>query len=102
MQRQELLSVDSSYGSAMIRENILEKYQPIDKKERAKRQTIQEISKLLSSKSELTMLNIEKSTIKASIKASNNSISKQVIQSAKVKSFKSTVNGQNITLEKSL
>jgi hypothetical protein len=102
MQRQELLSVDSSYGSKMIRENILEKYKPIDKIERAKRQTIQDVSKLLSSKSELTMLNIEKSTIKVGIKTSNRSISKQVIQSAKAKSFKSTVNGENITLEKNL
>jgi len=98
----KLLSADSSYGSKMIRENILEKYKPIDKIERAKRQTIQDISKLLSSKSELTMLNIQKSTIKADIKISNRSISKQVIESAKVKNFKSTVNGENITLEKSL
>ena len=101
-QLMQLLSADSSYGSKMIRENILEKYRPIDKIEREKRQTIQDISKLLSSKSELTMLNIKKSTIKADIKTSNKSISKQVIQAAKAKSFKSSVNGQNITLEKHL
>jgi len=92
----------SNYGSSIIRENILEKYRPIDKTERAKRQSMQDISKLLSANSELTTLNIEKSTIKSSIKISNTSISKQVIQNAKAKSFKSTSNGENITLEKSL
>ena len=92
----------TNYASSMIRENVLEKYQPIDKTERAKRQSMQDISKLLSAKSELTTLNIEKSTIKTSIKISNTSISKQVIQSAKAKNFKSTSNGENITLEKSL
>jgi len=98
----QLLDDNPSYGSNMIRENILEKYQPIDKTERAKRQSMQDISKLLSANSELTTLNIEKSIIKTSIKISNTSISKQVIQSAKAKSFKSTSNGENIILEKSL
>jgi len=98
----QLLDENPSYGSSMIRENILEKYQPIEKKERAKRQSMQDISKLLSANSELTTLNIEKSSIKTSIKISNASISKEVIQSAKAKNFKSTSNGQNITLEKSL
>jgi len=101
-QLSKLLSADSSYGSKMIRENILEKYKPIDKIEREKRQTIQEISKLLSSKSELITLTIEKSRIAANIKTSDTSFSKQVIQDAKAKSFKSTLNGENITLEKSL
>jgi len=98
----QLLDNNPSYGSSMIRENILEKYQPIEKKERAKRQSMQDISKLLSANSELTTLNIEKSSIKTSIKISNASISKEVIHSAKAKNFKSTSNGQNITLEKSL
>jgi len=98
----QLLDDNPTYGSTMIRENILEKYQPIDKNEREKRQSIKEISKLLSAKSELTTLKIEKSTIKASIKTSNTAISKQVIQGAKAKSFKSTSNGENVTLEKKI
>ena len=98
----QLLDDNPTYGSTMIRENILEKYQPIDKNEREKRQSIKEISKLLSAKSELTTLKIEKSTIKASIKTSNTGISKQVIQGAKAKSFKSTSNGENVTLEKKI
>ena len=54
----QLLDDNPTYGSTMIRENILEKYQPIDKSERAKRQSIKEISKLLSAKSELSILSI--------------------------------------------
>jgi len=100
----KLLSSDSSYGSKMIRENILEKYRPIDKIERAKRQNIQDISKLLSlsTNSELTMLKIEKSTLKANLKASNTSMTKEIIKNAKAKKFKSSSNGQTVTLEKNL
>jgi len=97
-----LLSSDASYGSKMIRENILEKYKPINRVERAKRQAIQDLSKLLSSNSVLTMLTIEKSTLKANIKSSNGSMSKQIIQNAKAKKFKSSLNGQTIHLEKQL
>jgi len=100
----ELLSSDSSYGSKMIRENILEKYRPIDKIERAKRQTFQNLSKVLSrsSNSELKMVTIEKSKFKASIKASNATKTKQIVINAKARSFKSSANGQTVTLEKSL
>jgi len=100
----KLLSSDSSYGSKMIRENILEKYRPIDKIEREKRQTIQNLSKVLSrsSNSELKMLTIEKSKFKASIKASNATKTKQIVINAKARSFKSSTNGETVTLEKSL
>jgi hypothetical protein len=86
----------------VIRENILEKYQPIDKNERAKRQSIKEISKLLSAKSELSSLSIEKSNIKANITTSNATISKQVAESAKAKNFKNSTTGQTVKVEKSL
>jgi len=98
----QLLDDNPSYGSSMIRENILEKYKPIDKIEREKRQTIQDISKLLSANSELTMLNIEKTTLKADIKISNATMTKQIIETAKAKKIKSSTTGQTVTLEKSL
>ncbi|CAA6824202.1 MAG: Unknown protein [uncultured Sulfurovum sp.] len=97
-----LIDENPSYGSTLLRENILEKYQPIDKNERAKRQSIKEVSKLLSAKSELTTLKIEKSTIKVNIKTSDIKISKQVDQSAKANNFKSTTSGQTVKVEKSL
>ncbi len=97
-----LIDDNPSYGSSMLRENILAKYQPIDKNERAKRQSIKDISKLLSAKSQLISLNIEKSNIRANIKTSDSHISKQVIQSAKAKNFKSSTTGQTVNLEKKL
>jgi hypothetical protein len=98
----QLLDANPSYGSSMIRQNILNKYQPIDRQEKAKRQSIKDISKLLSAKSELTSLNIEKLTIKANIKTSNTEISKQVVQNAKAKNFKSSTVEQNVKVEKSI
>ena len=98
----QLLDDNPTYGSTMIRENILQKYQPIDKTERAKRQSIKDISKLLSSKSKLNSLRIEKSTIKVNIKTSNIAISKQVVRSARAKKFKSSISARNVNVEKSL
>jgi len=97
-----LIDDNPSYGSTMLRENILEKYQPIDNNERAKRQSIKDISKLLSAKSELTSLNIAKSKITINIKTSDANIAKQVVQSAKAKNFKSSTTGQTVKVEKNL
>lgn len=97
-----LIDDNPTYGSSLIRNNILEKYQPIDNNERAKRQSIKDISKLLSAKSELSSFTIDKSRIKASIKTSDTNIAKQVVQSAKAKNFKSSTTGQIIKVEKSL
>jgi hypothetical protein len=101
-QLMQLLDNNPTYGSTMIRENILEKYQPIDRNERAKRQSIKNISKLLSAKSELTLLNIEKSKVTANIKTTDTKIAKQVTQSAKAKGFKSSTSGANVKVEKRL
>jgi hypothetical protein len=97
-----LIDDNPSYGSTMLRENILEKYQPIDQNERAKRQSIKDISKLLSAKSELTSLSIIKSKIIVNIKTSDDNIAKQVVQNAKAKNFKSSTAGQTVKVEKSL
>ena len=97
-----LIDDNPSYGSTMLRENILEKYQPIDKNERSKRQSIKEISKLLSAKSTLSSLSIVKSKITAEIKTSDANIARQVAQNAKVRNFKSSTSGQTVKVEKSL
>jgi len=102
-QLMQLLDDNPNYGSSMIRENILEKYKPIEKKERAKRQSIKELSKLLTSTNgELMMLKIEKSTLKADLKVSNASMTKKIVADAKAKNFKSSTNGKTVTLEKHL
>jgi len=98
----QLLDDNPRLGSSMVRNSMLEKYQPIEHNEREKRQHIKEISKLLSANSLLTNLKIEKSTIKATIKTSNAKISKQVEQSAKAKKFKSSVNGLIVSVEKKI
>ncbi|CAA6817202.1 MAG: Unknown protein [uncultured Sulfurovum sp.] len=97
-----LIDENPTYGTSLVRKSILEKYQPIDEHERAKRQSIKEISKLLSANSQLNDLSIEKLGIKANIKTSNISISNQVLQSAKAKKFKSSKNGLNVQVEKEL
>ena len=101
-QLSQLLNDNPRYGSNMVRQSVLEKYQPIDNNERAKRQNIKDISKLLSAKSQLSTLSIQKLKIKATIKTSDVQISKQVLQNAKAKKFKSTQSGFNIQMEKSL
>ncbi len=88
------------YRSAMLRESILNKYQPIDKKERKKRESLKEISKLLSAKSQLEQLTIDKNQITANIKTANSNIANQVSRNAKAKNFKSSKNGLKVKVEK--
>ncbi len=90
------------YNSAMIRESILNKYRPIDKNERKKRESIKEISKLLSSNSQLEQLIIDKNRIIANIKATNVNTANQVIRNAKAKNFKSSKNGLKVKVEKKI
>jgi len=97
-----LLDDNPSYSSTAIRESILAKYKPINRVERAKRKTIKEISKLLSAKSELSTLHIEKSKVLAEITTLENRIINQITQSAKEKHLKTTVTGKTIKVEKSL
>ncbi len=97
-----LLEDNPSYSSTMIRESILEKYKPIDRVERAKRQSIKDISKLLSSKSELSTLRIERSKITADITTLDTNIIKQVTKSSKEKNLKTSITGKNVRVEKSL
>jgi hypothetical protein len=97
-----LLDDNPKYISSMSRTSILEKYQPIDTMERAKRQAIKDISKLLSNKSQLKNLNIGKNKITATIKTQNQNIAKQVKNHAKVKSFKVSGTALHVKVEKKL
>jgi hypothetical protein len=97
-----LLDDNPKYISSMSRNSILEKYQPIDTIERAKRQAIKDVSKLLSNKSQLKSLNISKNKITATIKAQNQNIAKQVRNHAKAKSFKVSGTLLDVKVEKKL
>ena len=94
-----LIDENPKYGSSMLRESILDKYKPIDTTERAKRQAMKEISKLLSAKSQLKELSIDKNSISANIATQNKSISKQVSEHAKIKKMKVTATGLELKVE---
>jgi len=98
----QLFNDHKSYRNSSARKNILNTYQKIDNDEHAKRQSIKEISKLLSAKSQLLALKIEKNKISATIKTSDTGISKQVSRNAKAKDFKSFSNGLDVKVEKQL
>jgi len=98
----ELTQKYSKYSDSSFRENLLKKYQPIKTNEITKRQSIKEISKLLSSKSQLINLTIDKNTIKATIKTSDKNVAQQVTRNAKAKKLKSFNNGLDVKVEKKI
>ena len=98
----ELLDENPRYASSMVRESILSKYKPIDKIERLKRDSIKDISKLLSNKSELELLTIDKNRIKATIKAQNGATSREIGKYAKKRHFKLLGSGVDVKVEKKL
>ena len=98
----KLLNQYPKYSSTMLRKSILNKYQPIDKKERKKRDALKELSKLFSAKSQLEELIIDKNLIKANIKTANTNTANQVDRNAKAKNFKSSKNGLKVKVEKKI
>ncbi len=98
--RTKLLEEYPKYVSSMRRQSILDKYQPINKQERKKRETLKEISKLLSSNSQLETLTVQKDKIIANIKTTNATTLNQVSRNAKAKNFKSSKNGLTMKVEK--
>jgi len=98
----ELLDENPRYTSSLARESILTKYAPIDKKERAKRQAIKDISKFLSNKSQLKTLSIDKNSIQAKITTENRSISKQIKEHSRNKKFKFSGASLDVKVEKKL
>ena len=94
-----LIDDNPKYGNNMLRESILDKYKPIDTTERAKRQAMKEISKLLSVKSQLKELTINKNIVSATIATQNKAISKQVSEHAKIQKMKITATGLDLKVE---
>jgi len=98
----KLLDENPRYGSSLVRESILSKYAPIDKKERAKRQAIKDISKFLSNKSQLKLLTIDKDKIQANIRTTNRTITNQIKENALNKKFKFSGSSLDVKVEKTL
>jgi hypothetical protein len=81
--KEKLLEANSKLSSNRVRKSILNKYIPIDRDERAKRDSIKEISKLIFSKSRLNELSINDKKISATIKTENGNIIKQIEKRSK-------------------
>ena len=98
----KLLSQYPKYSSTMLRQSVLDKYQPIDKKEKKKRDSLKELSRFFSAKSQLEELVIDKNQIKTTIKTANTNTANQVERNAKAKNFKSSKNGLSVKVEKKI
>jgi len=88
-----LLDKNPRLQSKLVRESILTQYEPIDKIERKKRDIIDNISKLLSSTSQLKELVVDDKKVVASIETNSDKISNQVV--AKAHNKKLTVKKQS-------
>jgi hypothetical protein len=96
-----LLDKNSKLSSSRVRKSILGEYEPIDRVERVKRDSIKKISKLLSTQNILTKLIINNDKISATIKVKNHNAIKQIESQAK--EFKIKKEGNKlIKLEKIL
>ena len=99
----KLLDNNPRLTSSMIRESVLNKYQPIDTQERNKRESIKEISKLLSVNSELQSLSIDDNLIKATVITKDRIVNQQVKERATIKQFTIQKNaGFDVIMEKKL
>jgi len=88
-----LLDKNPRLKSNLVRKSILTQYEPIDKIERKKRDIIDNISKLLSSTSQLKELVIDDKKVVAIIETNSDKISNQVV--AKAHSKKLSVKKQS-------
>ncbi len=95
-----LLQRDTKLSSKRIRESILSQYEPIDKIERLKRDTLVDISKLLSITVRLKELKLNDRKISAIIETDN--INQTLKKALKRKLSAKKLNGNKIRVEKSL
>jgi hypothetical protein len=93
-----LLKKNTKLSSNRIRKSVLKKYEPININERKKRDSIQAISKFLSSKSLLKELSIDGTKISASLEVSNTNTLKKVEAQAKLGNF--TIHKESNTMIK--
>ena len=77
-----LLDKNPKLSSNRIRESILQQYEPIDKKERLKRDIIDHISKLLSSQSKLKELIVDDKKVVAIIETTSIRVLNKIIRNA--------------------
>jgi hypothetical protein len=101
--QETLLEKNPRLSSALVRKSILGEYEPIDKKERTKRDATEQISKLLSTKSRLKELIVDDTKISATIETDTSAIMSQIEKQATSQKFKTKKEGSNqIKMEKSI
>lgn len=95
-----LLDKNPKLSSNRIRKSILQQYEPIDKNERLKRDTIDNISKLLSSQSQLKELMVDDKKIVATIETTSDKIANQVVTNANNKKLTAKkLSGRQVKVE---
>ncbi|NEW60315.1 hypothetical protein GSY74_03380 [Sulfurovum sp. bin170] len=88
-----LLDKNPRLSSSLVRKSILGEYEPIDRRERLKRDSAEQISKLLSAKSILKELTIDDNKISATIETDSTATMKQIETQARSKKFKTKKEG---------
>ncbi len=102
-QEEQLLEENPKLASSLIRNSELQKYKPIDEKERLKRDAVSEVSKMLSKQSHLKSLTLDEKHLLATIETTSERILKEIEKSAKRSGFKIVSKNQDqIVLEKRL
>jgi len=98
-----LLDKNPRLSSSLVRKSILGEYEPIDRVERVKRDSVEQISKLLSAKSRLKELVVDDKKVSAIIETDNSMVMKQIKREAIKKEFKTKKEGsKKIRMEKIL
>jgi len=102
-EKEKLLEENPKLGSSLIRNSELEKYKPINRQERLKRDTVSKISKMLSKKSHLKSLKLDDKRVIATIETDSNRLIHEIEKRAKGEHFRVVSKGHNeIVLEKKL
>ncbi len=102
-QQEQLLAQNPKLGSSLIRNSELSKYEPLDQKEREKRETIAQIAKVLSAESKLKALTVNEKNLIITIEAKSTAITKQLEKHAKTKNLKiKSIDKNIVTMEKNL
>jgi len=97
---QELLDKNPRLSSRRIRKSILEKFEPIDKIERLKRESISKISKVLSPRVYLKELSVDDRRVSALIGSDNKRELNAILNNKNLKEFKVRREADSIRVEK--
>jgi len=95
-----LLDKNPKLSSKRIRESILQKYEPIDKMERAKREALSAVSKVLSDRVYLRDLSLNDAKITATIGSDNKNNIRVISKNKNLKEFKVRREPNSIRVER--